>query len=216
MNTPRIKVIFVDFGNVCVTFEFQRFLENFSTHAKVPIERVKRALFGKKSYSNLFAGFERGELSPVQFFHVLTGMLDCRSRIDYETFAHFWIDVFLKENEDLDALLHRLPQKKFLLSNTNKIAYGRYIAECSIVRRHFHSEDDRILSYRVGALKPDMQIYHHALARAGITSGETLFIDDIAENIVAWETLGGHGIVYNAHAHSTELENHMEQLGLFD
>jgi len=186
LKKPAIQSIFIDFGNVCATFDFERFLKNFSEHTLTPESRLEEALFDGKNYSNLFAKFERGEISPAQFFHSLTEFLDCRARIDFETFADFWVDVFIAENTELNALLDLFPQKKYLLSNTNTLAYGRYIAESAIVRKHFRTEDERILSCRVGAIKPDIGIYHHAIARSGTLACETIFVDDVAENISAW------------------------------
>ena len=200
MRKPIIRAIFVDFGNVCATYDFGRFFRAFHAQTAVPFERLDRVLRDDttQGYSPLFAAFERGELSPLQFFVALTNLLGCRSRIDYHTFARMWTDVFFEENAELDRLLSRLPQKKYLLSNTNKLVYERYIVPSAIVGRHFPDPKSRILSYEVGAIKPDPFIYRVALKRAGVSANEALFIDDLPENIAAWEMFGGHGIVYSA------------------
>lgn len=178
---------------------------NMSRATKVTEERIMETLMtkrrdgkGYKGYSPLFAAFECGEIGPVEFFHILTSALDCGRHIDFDTFARIWVDIFDKENRALDRLLALLPQKKYLLSNTNKLVHGRYIAECRIIRNHFPSRADRILSYDVGAIKPDPVIYRAALATAKVDAMHALFIDDMPENIDAWRMLGGHGIVYHA------------------
>ena len=48
--------------------------------------------------------------------------------------------------------------------------------------RHF---DDFVLSYEVGAMKPDALIYLEAIQRAGCRPEECFFTDDIAINVEA-------------------------------
>ena len=222
MQKPTIRAIFVDFGNVCVTFNFYRFIKNFSRAAKVPQAKIEVALLKKKAggkgyggYSPLFEAFECGEIGPTRFFHALTVALGCGERIDYATFVRLWVDIFDRENVALDRLFSRLPQKKFLLSNTNTLVHGRYISWCAIIRNHFPSRADRILSYEVGAVKPNPLIYKVALARANVRPEQSLFLDDMPGNIEAWRALGGVGIVYHAGNHSMrELRKGLRVLGM--
>jgi putative hydrolase of the HAD superfamily len=51
--------------------------------------------------------------------------------------------------------------------------------------------DDFVLSYEVGALKPDAKIYQEAIQRSGCLPGECFFTDDIAINV---EAAREHGI----------------------
>lgn len=224
LRKPAIRAIFVDFGNVCATYDFSRFFEKFSAVTKVPIARVKATLFlrpeaepRKRGYSSIFEALECGEITSVGFFRVLTNALNCRESIDHDTFVHLWSDIFLKENNGLEQLLLKLPQQKYLLSNTNQIVYERYITECDIVAKHFPLHDQHVLSYEVGAIKPDPLIYKIALARARVRPEETLFLDDMPENIEAWRALGGHGIVYHAGKNSLrELRRELRTLGVLD
>jgi FMN phosphatase YigB (HAD superfamily) len=215
-------VLFVDFGNVCATHDFGRFVMNFSRLALVPESAVEAVLFedgaggrGYAGYSPLFLALEQGEIGPTQFFNGLTRALRCGERIDYTTFAQLWVDVFNKENAELDALFMRLPHPKYLLSNINMILYVHHIAYCTIIRNHFRDRTQHVLSYDVGAIKPDPLIYKVALARAGINAEEALFIDDLAVNIEAWRALGGHGIVYHAGKNTiAELEAELRAFGV--
>jgi putative hydrolase of the HAD superfamily len=218
---PVIRTIFVDFGNVCATFNGQRFMENFSKTTGVTQKAIETALFGDTSdaqncrYSQLFESLECGRIPPAKFFHELTRNLNCAGRIDYETFAHFWVDIFDVENAALDQLLTRLPQKKFLLSNTNIIVYTRHMAQSTIVRNHFSAPDRQVMSYRIGEIKPNPIIYSMALKLARVSAENALFIDDLPENIDAWRNMGGHGIVYHAGKNSIdELETAIRSFGL--
>ena len=42
-----------------------------------------------------------------------------------------------------------------------------------------HKFDTWILSYEVGVMKPDPEIFRIALLKAGVGADETIFIDDI-------------------------------------
>lgn len=68
-----------------------------------------------------------------------------------------------------------------------------------VLRGHGHYDPFKIkvLSYEVGAWKPDPAIYQHALKALGMKPEETIFIDDAPRNITAAEALGIHGIVFH-------------------
>jgi putative hydrolase of the HAD superfamily len=210
----KITTVFFDFGNVIATFDFERFIRRFTAHTGVPRKIVKKAIDGDvHGYSELFVQLERGEIAPQKFFHLFTTSLGCAGKISYTEFTKFWTETFIAENIHLENILSQLPQRKFLLSNTNKIMHELHIAYSPIIRRHFPF-NRRILSYHVGAIKPDHAIYHEAFRKAKAKPEECLFIDDMPENIRAWKALGGHGIIYNAHKHSIgELESELIKIG---
>jgi HAD superfamily hydrolase (TIGR01509 family) len=212
----KITTVFFDFGNVIETFDTERFIRRFATHTRMPRKVVKKAADGDAhGYSELFAAFERGEISPQKFFHLFTTSLGCAGKISYADFTKFWTDIFIAENIHLEKILSQLPQQKFLLSNTNKIMHELHIAHSPIIRKHFPFRN-RVLSYRVGAIKPEPAIYREALLTAKAVPEECLFVDDMPKNIAAWQALGGHGIVYNAHIHSIEsLEAELVNIGAF-
>jgi putative hydrolase of the HAD superfamily len=209
-----ITTVFFDFGNVIATFDFERFIRSFATHTGISRKAVKKAVDGDvHGYSELFVQLERGEIVPNKFFHHFTTSLGCTGKTSYADFTKFWTEIFIEENFRLDDILSRLPQQKFLLSNTNKIMHEKHIRHSPIIRKHFPF-GRRILSYRVGAIKPDNPIYHEAFREAKARPEECLFVDDMPENIRAWKALGGHGIVYNAHTHSiSELEMGLMKIG---
>lgn len=217
---PAIRTLFVDFGNVCATYDFHRFIENFSRAAKVPAADVETVLYGNAvcgNYSPLFASFECGKIRPHEFFRAFEIALSCTGRVDYSTFAYLWADIWQKENAELDELLKWIPGKKYLLSNTNEIVFGSYFVRCQIVQNHFPLREQHLLSYQIGVIKPDPMIYRVALNWARAEPEQTLFIDDKPENVEAWCALGGIGIVYNAQKDSiVELAGKLRALGLLD
>lgn len=211
----RITAIFLDFGNVCAEFDLSKFFKRFTTLTEVSEHTLRTLLCDSNhhGYSPLFADLECGRVAPAKFFRLLSSSLELKGKINYRTFAEIWTDIFFNENTELSELLDRLSQEKYLLSNTNKIVYGRHIARTRLVRKHIPLRKKRILSCDVGAIKPDVRIYRHALAVAGKKPGECVFIDDMPVNIAAWQALGGHGIVYHAGTHAIkDLEQELRKL----
>jgi len=61
---------------------------------------------------------------------------------------------------------------------------------------HYQPFDTRILSFEVGAWKPEQQIFKIALDTLEVQPEESLFIDDTDVNVQAAKKLGLHGIVF--------------------
>jgi putative hydrolase of the HAD superfamily len=62
------------------------------------------------------------------------------------------------------------------------------------------SADGMVVSAKVKMMKPDKEIYHHLLETHELVPQETVFIDDLHENIVACEAVNMHGIVFKSAA----------------
>ncbi|MGB8859681.1 MAG: HAD family phosphatase [Ilumatobacteraceae bacterium] len=54
--------------------------------------------------------------------------------------------------------------------------------------------DDVVDSHEVGLRKPNPEIFQLALARLGATAGRTAFLDDVATNVSAAESVGMRGV----------------------
>ena len=88
--------------------------------------------------------------------------------------------------------LKRQGYRLFLLSNTNimhwSLCRDRFFTSLGKDANHYF---ERIfLSYEMHLAKPDTRIFEQTLNAAGINAGETLFVDDSAENCQAAASLG--------------------------
>jgi putative hydrolase of the HAD superfamily len=101
--------------------------------------------------------------------------------IEFEEFGRIWNSIFYEDGEvsgmvrALKAAGHTL----YLLSNTNELHYG-------FIERNFPIVgvfDRHILSHRIGARKPEKRIYEEIFRHTDVPPHETLFIDDMEENI---------------------------------
>ncbi|MHB8055293.1 MAG: HAD-IA family hydrolase, partial [Candidatus Aminicenantales bacterium] len=71
--------------------------------------------------------------------------------------------------------------------------------------------DEYVLSFDVGAAKPQPEIYYEALRAGGAAPGRTVFIDDLPANVDAAARLGIKGILFEE---SDDLSARLRTLGV--
>ncbi len=178
-----IKTILLDLGNVVIAFDFKLAYARLAEHCGCPAEELPARIRA----TGLVAPFERGEIPSERFVREFSAAL--RLNLTYQQFCEWWSCVFLPEPLLADALLEDLASRYRLLavSNTNPIHF-EMIQKAYPLLRHF---DEFVLSYEVGAAKPDAKMYREAIARAQSSAGECFFVDDLAGNV---EAAREHGI----------------------
>jgi len=82
--------------------------------------------------------------------------------------------------------------KLFILSNFHEDAFNYIRGKYSF----FDIFDGMVISYKEKLLKPEKEIYQLLLNRYNLKPEETIFVDDIVENIQAAEELGIKSILY--------------------
>ncbi|MFH1197922.1 MAG: HAD family phosphatase [bacterium] len=173
MNYRKYSVIVFDLGNVLIPFNYDI--------VKEKIEKIEKGL-GEK-FMNLYAenyhvhrDYECSKLTTEQFLSIMIEWLD--NKIDTENFCKIFSEIFT-ENKEVSALLPILKKdyKLVLLSNTNYI-HQKYGWEQSWFVSLF---DKLVLSYQVGANKPDLKIYKAVEEFTQLPPEEHLFIDDVAD-----------------------------------
>jgi putative hydrolase of the HAD superfamily len=81
------------------------------------------------------------------------------------------------------------------------------VKEAYPLLRHF---DDYVLSYEVGAAKPEAKIYQEAIARAQCDPEECFFTDDMAVNV---EAARAHGMDAVQFLSAEQLERELRARG---
>ena len=183
-----IKALLFDLGNVLVAFDFRRgyrALEGFCRHDGAEIPRLIAS-------SGLVPPYERGEIASEDFFRRLTALLDLD--LSYERFCDLWSTIFLPEplisGEFLAALRRRF--RMVLVSNTNDIHF-RMLERTYPLLGHF---DAQVLSFRVGALKPDERVYAEAVQQAGCAPQECFYTDDVPEFVEGAKNYGIDAVLF--------------------
>ncbi|HSD64204.1 MAG TPA: HAD family phosphatase [Ignavibacteriaceae bacterium] len=189
--TGKISVVVFDLGNVLIPFDYQ-ILKN-------KLEKIEKNLgekflqFYKDNYL-YHRDFERGDLSENDFIEIMLSALN--HKIDKKTFCEYFSHIFTENLEVIDLL----PELKksyplVLLSNTNSIHY-----EFGWRQYNFLKYFDRlIVSYKVGAVKPEEKIYRAVELYTKKNPEEHLFIDDVAEYVDAAIAIGWEGIQFKGY-----------------
>lgn len=86
-------------------------------------------------------------------------------------------------------LIHALSKSdnRLLVLSNMQFASIAYLEEAHSIWSLF---DGIVISCRIRMVKPEIQIYEHLLAEHQLTAGETVFIDDMSENLAAASSVG--------------------------
>ena len=172
-----IKTILFDLGNVIIPFDVKLAYARMSERCGCPAEEVA----ARVRATGLVAPFEKGEIEAEPFVRELSSAL--KVDITHQEFCDWWNGVFLPDPLVPEALLEDLRSRHRLLalSNTNSIHFAM-LKEAYPLLRHF---DGYVLSYEVGAAKPEAKIFREAIAKAQCSPEECFFTDDLIVNVEA-------------------------------
>lgn len=198
-----IKALLFDLGNVLVAFDFKRGYRALESLSPYSAEEIPRRI----SHAALVHPYERGEISSPEFFRRLSEALELK--IPYDRFCDLWSTIFLPEPvlpEELLAGLRRR-YRTVLVSNTNEIHFQMIHRTYGVIR-HF---DARVLSYEVGAMKPDERIFEEAVRRASCRPEECFYTDDVMEFVDAGRSFGLDAVQFQG---QEQLEEELRERGV--
>lgn len=182
MNQRQYSAIVFDLGNVLIPFDYSIAINKLNQIEKGLGDRFFQ--YYKSNYS-LHRKFEKGKITESEFVSKMLEVV--HHKIDADTFCRLYADIF-SLNEDVISLLPVLKKnyKLFLLSNTDSI-HKKYGWEKYEFLKYF---DKLILSFEVGAVKPEEKIYREVEKASGFDSIEHFFIDDIQEYVDGAKNIG--------------------------
>ena len=168
-----IKAVIFDLGKVIVPFDFKLGYAGLEPFCGVPAADIPSRLWK----TDLVQRFERGQIEPELFVEQLSQQLSMK--VAYPEFCGIWNSIFLPETLISESMLVDIKKhhKLVLLSNTNRIHFQGIQARYP----HIGHFDELVLSYKIGAMKPDPKIYRAAIDASGCRPEECFFTDDIAE-----------------------------------
>lgn len=198
-----IKTVLFDLGNVVIPFDFKPAYRQVAERLGCAAEDVPARIRS----TGLVAPFEKGEIPAERFVRELCGALGLN--VGYGEFCSWWSSIFDAETLIPEALLQNLRSRHRLLalSNTNPIHFEMVMESYPILRQF----DGFILSYQVGAAKPEAKIYREAIARAGCGPQECFFTDDLAVNV---EAARAHGMDAVQFVSAEQLTRELQRRGL--
>ncbi|MBI4678547.1 MAG: HAD family phosphatase [Elusimicrobia bacterium] len=201
-RNKRFRAVFFDIGNVLLRFEPGCMLRKFVQALGKNPTKVMAFLKAK----GLIDSIERGRLPPQELYRRFCEYFGYQG--SFKAFKRLWSDHFTLEPSTAAMLRAAAKRHKvYLLSNTNQIHY-EFIRENYAFPRHIHGA---FLSYELGLRKPEPAIYREALKRARVAPAETVFIDDVPENVEAARKVGINAILYPG---PKELKRRLTELGV--
>jgi putative hydrolase of the HAD superfamily len=188
-----IRDIVFDLGKVLCPFDWTIAHQRLLPH--LPPDRARLLREDERAFRMLFrepaTALEEGRIDFDSFQHIIEEILGIA--LNEDDFHRIWCDIFSLDQE-MASLGESLSvrYRTWLASNTSKVHYEWIIER--FPRVAFYR--DALLSYEIGIMKPDAAYYRELIRRFGIEPPQSIFIDDLEENVEAAIKAGMRGIHY--------------------
>lgn len=200
---PKPTIVVFDLGKVLLEFDYSIAARTIAERCGLPSAEVKKHL----DYSPVLFRYETGLMTRQEFYEDIQRATHFPG--DLCEFSSYFADIFweIPPMVSAQAALRRQGIPTYIFSNTNDLAIEH-------IRRNFPffaNFDGYILSYEVGAMKPDAKIYEELEKLSGKRGAEILYLDDRQENVDAGAARGWQVILQTDPEKSAAA---MSQLGL--
>ena len=190
MKYSHPEFIYFDLGKVILEFDRERAYRQMSAVAKISGEMIRSIL----EDGGLQIEYETGNVTSQQFYERFCEAAGTRA--PFESILEAGSNMF-HMNIPMIPVVTQLAAANYrlgILSNTCE-AHWQFCAarKFGIMVEAF---DVHLLSYRVGAMKPDEQIYAAAAQSAGLEPEQIFFVDDISANVEAARQFGFDAVLY--------------------
>lgn len=194
-----IKAVLFYIHKVITHGEFYDVYKGFSERTGVPEQVV--ATYHRENLDDLL----RGLISASQ----MLSDLDLEQSMSVEDMLNLWTEETLKVmivDEKMTSLLKELKGKYILATLTNLTEHRR---QADIKMGLYDLFDYKILSFEVGAKKPEVTFFEKALDLLRVNPNEAVFIDDQEQNVRVAKEMGMQAILF------TEYKKLVNDLGVF-
>ena len=183
-----ISTLIFDLGGVIVDLDLAKCIQNFK---ELGLENIEQYLsnFGQKDF---FMQFEKGQIGIPAFRNEIRKLAG--TELSDVQIDKAWCSFLTQIPFEKLHLLSELKKKYrlLLLSNTNPLHIETAVAaEFSKTGKTMQDFFDKCyLSYEMGMVKPDVEIFEALLTDAQVKAEECLFLDDGKKNIDTAAALG--------------------------
>ena len=183
-----ISTLIFDLGGVIVDLDLAKCIQNFK---ELGLENIEQYLsnFGQKDF---FMQFEKGQIGIPAFRNEIRKLAG--TELSDVQIDKAWCSFLTQIPVEKLHLLSELKKKYrlLLLSNTNPLHIETAVAaEFSKTGKTMQDFFDKCyLSYEMGMVKPDVEIFEALLTDAQVKAEECLFLDDGKKNIDTAAALG--------------------------
>ncbi|NLH16454.1 MAG: HAD family phosphatase [Phycisphaerae bacterium] len=186
--TRSIQAVIFDLGRVIVDVNIARLAEHLGTVLTEgdPVQTISRMMSDP-----LVVQYDKGRVTPEQFHADLCHRFGLK--VPFSQFSRLWCDIFspIPGMEDLLRSLHgRIPLG--LLSDTDAL-HWQYIRDNFPILSIFPHP---VLSFQVGTMKPDPDIFRRAADSVHTSPENCLYIDDLPANVEGARRIGMEAIMF--------------------
>ena len=200
-----IKTIFFDIGGVLIDIHPGHTYQYISDCVD-----IDKSIIEKRFPWQLHDEYEKGIINDREWFFAVKESLPEPCCLKESDFWKAWRLLLGKEKQTRNILRDlRGKYRLWLLSNTNP----RHIQD-EIEKKYSFPKliDGAIYSFEVGVRKPDKAIYKIAMKKANVNKAhESLFIDDLYENVRAAKNIGMNSIHFKS---TQQLKEELFDLGI--
>ena len=199
--TQTIKAVIFDLGRVLVNINLEPLRKKLSPSGD-PNEG--QALIEKVRNNNLIPQLNSGQITLEEFYRTVCSRHNLQ--FPFEQFQEAWCSIF-SPNPDTETLVRELDGKipLGLLSDTDPVHWD-------YIRRHYPIVEvftKPVLSFQVGAVKPDPAMYMAAAQSVGALPNQCFYTDDLHTNIEGAWAVGMTAVHFqDADQIRRELKNH--------
>jgi HAD superfamily hydrolase (TIGR01509 family) len=196
----KLKTVYFDLGNVLIFFSLPKLFSNLSLCTGISSAEVEKFFF----HTDLRERYEKGLIGTEGLYQKF--LKRAPKTFSLEEFTSAFSDIFTP-NLEIWPLVEHLKQKGIrlvLLSNTSECHFKFAETHYPVLKLFDH----KVLSFQVGAWKPDQLIFQHALQYAHCAPEECFYIDDIPEFIETARKTGLPGEIF------TDVPKLQQQLAL--
>ncbi|MTI61997.1 MAG: HAD family phosphatase [Firmicutes bacterium] len=197
-----IKNVVFDLGNVLLSYDPRGYLEK-----KYDDEELINKLYNSVFKSEEWIGLDRGSISQQKAVEILT---------ERHSFGSEVSDIF----RDWEEILQPIQGSIEILEELKDRGYSLYVLSnfhleaFKLVANYdfFNNFDELVISAEINAVKPEPEIYRYLLANYSLSPEETVFIDDMEDNLLAAEDFGIKTIQFK---NPVQLRGDLQELGVF-
>jgi putative hydrolase of the HAD superfamily len=169
-----INAVIFDFGGVICFHPTSAQIEKAAEMAGVSVEDFDRAMWTNR------LDYDAGHLSADDYWSEVAALAG--SQVAGGVLAHLDVDFWSRFDARVLNWVSLLRERGFATAILSNLP--RPLGEALRTRRGFLEHFDHLtFSYELGLVKPQREIYEHALAGLGMLASQALFLDDRPRNI---------------------------------
>lgn len=186
----KISCVLFDLGGVIVNWHNSWFIQEVSEEFQLDAEELS------KEFEKNLADISTGRVVEKEFWHRIGKELESTKLMNSQ--ESLLDKIFRKHvslNNSMIELSRNLAKKGTtvgILSNTEHVTFS--VVEDLLSLDHFKH---KFLSYRIGHLKPEPEIYRHVIDSVPFQKEELFFIDDLKSNVESARAEGIDSVQYS-------------------